>query len=400
MPPMDAAFGLGSKDFGPWSLGFGLCTLDSGLRTLDWGHWTLGLGLGSYGFGLWTRVLGLSTLESGLRTVDSGLRTLVSGLGLWTLDFGLGTQVLGIWTLEWGLWTLDSGLGTLDSGLKTLDCVLGSWDFVLGSWDFVLGSYEFGLGSYDFGLGSYDFKLGSQDRTAPKLYENVNATATMPALSQNARSLNANTYVATTDLAPSSSSCDLLLAAPPCQCSPNRGMRSPTISIGLAVVALTSLLNVVLAVVPVSTRLEFNTLIYKEEFSRMRDLYLQALLEMQEMPNDDRNSFFALRLASLEMQEMSNDDPDSFFAIACIQGEPTIPYRGVANLTNPYTDVSDPNRWYGYCDHHGVIFPTWHRPYVLTLEGALIKRAKAIAKQYKHAKSDWKEAARNLRSPY
>eukprot|EP00798_Chlamydomonas_sp_ICE-L_P014953 gene14953-21009_t len=167
-------------------------------------------------------------------------------------------------------------------------------------------------------------------------------------------------------------------------------MPAPMISLGLAVVALMSLLNVVLAVVPVATRLEINTLIYEQEYSRMRDLYLQEYSRMRDL----------YLQAMLEIQEMPYDDPDSFFAIGMIHGEAAIPYRGVVNESHPFTDVNDPNRWYGYCDHSGTIFPTWHRPYVLILEQTLAKRAKAIAKQYKHAKKDWKEAARNLRFPY
>jgi tyrosinase len=54
------------------------------------------------------------------------------------------------------------------------------------------------------------------------------------------------------------------------------------------------------------------------------------------------------------------DDPSSFFVIGGYHGEP---FRGAGWGTASY--------WGGYCNHGNVLFPTWHRVYVLRLEEAL-----------------------------
>ncbi|KAI1123814.1 putative tyrosinase [Nemania abortiva] len=52
--------------------------------------------------------------------------------------------------------------------------------------------------------------------------------------------------------------------------------------------------------------------------------------------------------------------PNSFFCIAGFHGEP---FRGPG--------VTDKNFWGGYCNHGNILFPTWHRVYLLRLEDAL-----------------------------
>ncbi|KAI0115573.1 putative tyrosinase [Nemania sp. FL0031] len=52
--------------------------------------------------------------------------------------------------------------------------------------------------------------------------------------------------------------------------------------------------------------------------------------------------------------------PNSFFCIAGFHGEP---FRGPG--------VTDSKFWGGYCNHGNVLFPTWHRAYLLRLENAL-----------------------------
>jgi tyrosinase len=56
------------------------------------------------------------------------------------------------------------------------------------------------------------------------------------------------------------------------------------------------------------------------------------------------------------------DDPNtmSFFNIAAFHGEP---FRGAG--------YSNSGWWGGYCNHGNVLFPTWHRAYLLCLENAL-----------------------------
>jgi len=53
-------------------------------------------------------------------------------------------------------------------------------------------------------------------------------------------------------------------------------------------------------------------------------------------------------------------DPNSFFMIGGYHGEP---FRGAGWGSASY--------WGGYCNHGNVLFPTWHRAYLLRIEDAL-----------------------------
>ncbi|KAF5381295.1 hypothetical protein D9615_008337 [Tricholomella constricta] len=73
--------------------------------------------------------------------------------------------------------------------------------------------------------------------------------------------------------------------------------------------------------------------------------------------------------------------------IAGIHGLPYSRYSGDPKDTdNSHYDGQDkkdtmpsPSRFGGYCNHGSVLFPTWHRPYVLLLEQAIGEAAVAIA---------------------
>jgi tyrosinase len=58
--------------------------------------------------------------------------------------------------------------------------------------------------------------------------------------------------------------------------------------------------------------------------------------------------------------EPDNPNPNSFFTIAGFHGEP---FRGAG--------YGNPSWWGGYCNHGNILFPTWHRAYLLCLENAL-----------------------------
>lgn len=72
---------------------------------------------------------------------------------------------------------------------------------------------------------------------------------------------------------------------------------------------------------------------------------IRAWRGIQAQPADDPNSAFP---------------PKSFFTIAGYHGEP---FRGAGWGNSQW--------WGGYCNHGNVLFPTWHRAYLLTLENAL-----------------------------
>ena len=64
--------------------------------------------------------------------------------------------------------------------------------------------------------------------------------------------------------------------------------------------------------------------------------------------------------AWIEIKKLPPKDPRSFFTLGGFHGEP---FRGPGKTDSQY--------WGGYCHHGNVLFPTWHRMYVLKLEEAL-----------------------------
>ena len=84
--------------------------------------------------------------------------------------------------------------------------------------------------------------------------------------------------------------------------------------------------------------------------------YIQQLYDSRE----DRSKLENLIRAFRGIQDLPPDDPKSFFYIGGLHG---LPYRGPG--------VTDPDWWGGYCWHSTVLFPTWHRIYMLYLEDAL-----------------------------
>src|SRR5215217_682955 len=60
------------------------------------------------------------------------------------------------------------------------------------------------------------------------------------------------------------------------------------------------------------------------------------------------------------IKELPADDPRSFFMLGGFHGEP---FRGAGWGSSAY--------WGGYCNHGNVLFPTWHRVYLVKLEEAL-----------------------------
>jgi hypothetical protein len=60
------------------------------------------------------------------------------------------------------------------------------------------------------------------------------------------------------------------------------------------------------------------------------------------------------------IKELPADNPQSFFTLGGYHGEP---FQGPGLKQAEY--------WGGYCNHGNVLFPTWHRVYLLKLEQAL-----------------------------
>ena len=68
------------------------------------------------------------------------------------------------------------------------------------------------------------------------------------------------------------------------------------------------------------------------------------------------------------LEAMSTEDQadiQSFFGVGGIHGLPNQPWDNVTG-DPPFDPTS--GQWGGYCTHGSVVFPTWHRPYVMLYE--------------------------------
>ncbi|KAE9400782.1 tyrosinase [Gymnopus androsaceus JB14] len=104
---------------------------------------------------------------------------------------------------------------------------------------------------------------------------------------------------------------------------------------------------------------------------------------------------FSLYIQALQLiSGKSQSEIDSFFQIGGIHGLPYVPWDGAGSKP------VDPDAWEGYCTHGSVLFPTFHRPYVLLVEQAIQAAAVNIAATYTVDKARYQQAALNLRQPY
>ncbi|EEB91289.1 hypothetical protein MPER_10378 [Moniliophthora perniciosa FA553] len=104
--------------------------------------------------------------------------------------------------------------------------------------------------------------------------------------------------------------------------------------------------------------------------------------------------------------------PVQFPELAGIPGLPFKEWIGDANKYASDFDLKDPkdtepvpSRFGGYCNHGSVVFPTWHRPYVMAIEQAIGDIATQLAENFainypKDSPEEWRKAARELRFPF
>lgn len=87
----------------------------------------------------------------------------------------------------------------------------------------------------------------------------------------------------------------------------------------------------------------------------------RSLLDLQsEYENGNKLPLETVMRAWKGIKELPPTDPDSYFVIAGYHGEP---FRGAGWGSSSY--------WGGYCNHGNVLFPTWHRAYLMRLEDAM-----------------------------
>jgi tyrosinase len=87
----------------------------------------------------------------------------------------------------------------------------------------------------------------------------------------------------------------------------------------------------------------------------------QSITDLQsQYAAGDKKPLEDLWRAFIGVKQLPAADRRSFFTLAGYHGEP---FRG--------RGATDPQYWGGYCHHGNVLFPTWHRVYLLKLEEAL-----------------------------
>src|SRR5438067_556349 len=87
----------------------------------------------------------------------------------------------------------------------------------------------------------------------------------------------------------------------------------------------------------------------------------------QEYEKGNKRPLEDLMRAWKGIKELPPANPHSFFMLAGYHGEPFQYRREVDQL--PPDDAYA--YWGGHCNHGNVLFPTWHRLYVLKVEQAL-----------------------------
>ncbi|KAK8131364.1 hypothetical protein PG984_007802 [Apiospora sp. TS-2023a] len=124
----------------------------------------------------------------------------------------------------------------------------------------------------------------------------------------------------------------------------------------------------------VPVRQEIDEWSSKAENEKQVDLFLQALRRLQDVPPAER---------------------DSFFQIAGIHG---MPYK---SWDEPHAKDAQADN-HGYCTHANVLFPPWHRPYMLMYEQQLhdIMIKDIIPNFPDGERQSWKQAADSWRLPF
>ncbi|KAI8635173.1 Di-copper centre-containing protein [Xylariaceae sp. FL1651] len=118
----------------------------------------------------------------------------------------------------------------------------------------------------------------------------------------------------------------------------------------------------------------------------------QQRLEIRDLEKDD-DQWNLYILALSWMQYTPQDSPFSWYQIAGIHGAPGQTWGNVSAIPG--------NENNGYCHHVSILFPTWHRPYLVLYEQTVYNIVQAIASLWPPEDLDRvQEAARKFRVPY
>ncbi|KAI1383252.1 Di-copper centre-containing protein [Hypoxylon trugodes] len=107
----------------------------------------------------------------------------------------------------------------------------------------------------------------------------------------------------------------------------------------------------------------------------------------------DEDKWNLYLLALNYMQFTDQDLPFSWYQITGIHGAPALTWGDV--------EPTPGNEHYGYCTHVSIIFPPWHRPYLVLYEQVLYNIIQFIASLYPPDLQDrFQKAAADFRIPY
>jgi len=131
--------------------------------------------------------------------------------------------------------------------------------------------------------------------------------------------------------------------------------------------------------------------VYKETHPR---------LEIRELYNNHEQFTLFILAWDLIRTPDYQPAPARFEEIGGIHGMPYRPWPG-----DPYDkSTEEGGEWLGYCNHGSILFPNWHRPYIMLLEQSINQAAQGLAGDFAHKFPDeaekWLQAARKLRFPF
>ncbi|KAG9084640.1 hypothetical protein FRC06_003964 [Ceratobasidium sp. 370] len=126
--------------------------------------------------------------------------------------------------------------------------------------------------------------------------------------------------------------------------------------------------------------------------------------EIRDLQHDHHEQFTLFILAWEKIMDPKfRPTAAQFEQIGGIHGMPYRPWPG-----DPDEEAKTVRgAWLGYCNHASILFPNWHRPYVMLLEQVICDVAQGIAGKYAcdpkvpaEQAAKWRKAARELRFPY
>ncbi|KAF5314008.1 hypothetical protein D9611_006959 [Ephemerocybe angulata] len=131
---------------------------------------------------------------------------------------------------------------------------------------------------------------------------------------------------------------------------------------------------------------------------------LHPRLEIRDLAKDEVQFTLFINALDTIKQPDYRPKPARFQELGGIHGLPYEKWSG-----DPEAPDSMPNGiWGGYCNHQSVLFPVWHRPYVLSVEQSIGEAAIRLAKRWTEdtehvdeaTRAKWIDAAERLRFPF